>query len=86
MNRIFGILAGVGVGLGLMYIMDPERGARRRALIRDKAIGMKNDLTQMAEKNVTHMRNKAQGLLHEAKTTFSNGETENTGSESGQTA
>ena len=83
MNRLFGILAGVGVGLGLMYLLDPERGARRRALIREKAIGMKNDITEMAEKKATHMRNKAQGLLHEAKSTFANGETENV--ESAQT-
>ena len=83
MNRLFGILAGVGVGLGLMYLLDPERGARRRALIRDKAIGTKNDITEMAEKKATHMRNKAQGLLHEAKSTFANGETENV--ESAQT-
>ncbi len=83
MSNLLRILAGVGVGVGLMYLLDPDRGARRRALIRDKAIGMKNDLTQMAEAKATHMRNKAQGLLHEAKSTFSNGETENV--ESGQT-
>jgi hypothetical protein len=77
MNRLFGILVGVGAGLGLMYLLDPERGARRRALIRDKAIGLKNDVAQMAEKQATHMRNKAHGLLHEAKSSFANGETEN---------
>ena len=59
MNGLFRILAVVGVGLGLMYLLDPNQGARRRALIRDKAVGMKNDLTEMAEKNAGHMRNKA---------------------------
>lgn len=29
-------LAGLGIGLGLMYILDPDRGRRRRALVRDK--------------------------------------------------
>ena len=81
MNRLLGILAGVGAGLGLMYLLDPNHGARRRALIRDKAIGMKNDVAQMAEKQAAHMRNKAQGLLHEAKSTFANGETEHAESE-----
>ena len=29
-------LWGLGIGLGLMYILDPDRGRRRRALARDK--------------------------------------------------
>lgn len=82
MNKVLGLLVGVGAGIGLMYLLDPNQGACRRALIRDKAIGMKNDITQMAEAKAADMRNRAQGLLHEAKSTFSNGETENV--ESGQ--
>jgi osmotically-inducible protein OsmY len=34
MNRA--ILTGLGIGVGLMYFLDPERGRRRRALVRDK--------------------------------------------------
>ena len=83
MNKLLGLLVGVGAGLGLMYLLDPNQGARRRALIRDKAVGVKNDITQMAESKATDLRNRAQGLLHEAKSTFSNGETEK--AESGQT-
>jgi hypothetical protein len=29
-------LTGLGIGIGLMYFLDPERGRRRRALLRDK--------------------------------------------------
>jgi osmotically-inducible protein OsmY len=32
------ILTGMGIGVGLMFFMDPERGRRRRALVRDKIV------------------------------------------------
>jgi hypothetical protein len=31
-------LIGAGVGAGLMFMLDPARGARRRALVRDKMV------------------------------------------------
>ena len=37
MNRN-GLLAGAGLGALLMFMADPNRGARRRALVRDKAV------------------------------------------------
>lgn len=30
------VLTGLGLGVGLMYFLDPERGRRRRALVRDR--------------------------------------------------
>ena len=36
MSHALSILAGVGMGAGLMYILDPQTGRRRRALARDK--------------------------------------------------
>jgi hypothetical protein len=32
------ILIGLGLGAGLMYVLDPDRGKRRRAQSRDKVI------------------------------------------------
>ena len=29
------LLTGIGIGFGLMYALDPERGRRRRAMLRD---------------------------------------------------
>lgn len=32
------VLTGLGVGAGLMFLLDPERGRRRRARVRDRAV------------------------------------------------
>ena len=39
MNKAAMILTGMGVGAGLMYILDPDRGRRRRTHARDRAAG-----------------------------------------------
>ncbi|HVF46342.1 MAG TPA: YtxH domain-containing protein [Pyrinomonadaceae bacterium] len=67
MNRIFAILGAVGAGAALMYLFDPNGGRRRRALIRDKAVGISNDVTQAVEAKSHDLANRAQGFLHEAK-------------------
>ena len=85
MGKILGLLSGVGIGVALMYVLDPERGKRRRALIRDKAIGLKNDLSDMAEKKAVDMKNRAQGMLHEAKSALSKDKTGDPMPETGQT-
>ena len=84
MNRIVGLLGGIGIGVALMYVFDPERGKRRRALIRDKAIGLKNDISGMAEKRAVDMKNRAKGMLHEAKSALSNDKSENPVPDGGQ--
>ena len=41
-------LTGLGIGLGLMYFLDPERGRRRRARVRDKLTRVLNVGTDAA--------------------------------------
>jgi len=38
MNKAITWLYGAGIGAGLMYVFDPERGRRRRALARDQIV------------------------------------------------
>ena len=38
MNRGLALGAGLGIGTSVMYLFDPDRGKRRRALLRDKLV------------------------------------------------
>lgn len=71
MNNILKILGGIGVGAALMYLYDPKDGNQRRALIRDKAVGLTNDAREAISRQKDDLSNRAQGLLHEAKAQLS---------------
>jgi hypothetical protein len=36
--RSLTFIGGVGIGMGLMFLFDPERGSHRRAMIRDAVV------------------------------------------------
>lgn len=38
------LLIAAAIGAGLMYLLDPDGGRRRRALARDKAVHLKNTI------------------------------------------
>lgn len=62
MSSARAFLAGVGLGAGLMYVFDPQMGCRRRALARDRAVGLAHEAREAAEVVAQDMRNRAQGL------------------------
>lgn len=67
-------LMGVGVGAALMYFFDPDRGRRRRALVRDKVEAAGNKASDYAEKMGRDFRNRAYGMVEETKALFRNEE------------
>ena len=77
MKGITAILSGIGIGAALMYLFDPKGGNRRRALIRDKAVALKNDAGEAISGRAKDLSNRAKGLMHEAKSTFSSEENQN---------
>jgi len=48
-----------------MYFMDPQQGARRRIMVRDKANRFVNNIDESIEKAVEDSRNRARGVLSE---------------------
>lgn len=70
MNKKVALVGGLGLGAALMYLFDPDRGRRRRALIRDKAEGAANKAGDYAGKMSRDFRNRAYGLVAETKSMF----------------
>jgi uncharacterized membrane protein len=64
------IVKSFGLGLGVMYFLDPDRGRRRRAMVRDAVVGTYNDVAEGIEGAVRDSRNRLQGLVAETGAAF----------------
>jgi hypothetical protein len=64
MNKALTFGAGLGLGTGLMYLLDPDRGRRRRALLRDKGAWALRKTGDCIEVTAHDLRNRAQGITH----------------------
>ena len=65
MNRTVELISAAGIGAGLMYLFDPDRGKRRRAEIRDKAKHVNRVAIQAVEKTERDLRNHLRGAIAE---------------------
>jgi hypothetical protein len=70
MNNKAALVGGIGLGAALMYLFDPNRGRRRRALIRDKFEAAANTTSDYAGKMSRDLRNRAYGVVAETKSMF----------------
>ena len=66
--QILLILGGIGLGAGLMYILDPRAGRRRRALAYDKVRSYWHATGDYMAKTGRDVRNRTRGLVAEART------------------
>src|SRR5207245_245605 len=64
------VLSGMGVGAGLMYFLDPDRGNRRRALVRDKMVHLLHESGD-AMGTISHdLGHRTAGLAAETRSRF----------------
>lgn len=59
---------GLAMGAGVMYILDPQLGRRRRALARDQLIHFSKVARRFSFKKARHITNRAKGVVAEART------------------
>jgi len=57
---------GAGLGAGLMYLLDPQGGGRRRALARDKAVHAYHVSSEALRKSSVDLANRSRGLVASA--------------------
>ena len=51
----FSFITGLLAGAGIMYLMDPDRGNRRRSLVRDKTVSLANQASDMIQSTAERM-------------------------------
>src|SRR5689334_14163914 len=56
------LVSGLGLGAGLMYLLDPQGGGRRRAQVRDKAASAWSSGSDVVRKTSRDLGNRSKGL------------------------
>jgi hypothetical protein len=74
MRRELTLLSGIGAGVALMYMLDPDRGGRRRALARDRVARLANKTPDALNATARDLSNRARGLASEVGSMFRGGE------------
>jgi uncharacterized membrane protein len=64
------LLAGMVIGAGAMYLLDPDRGARRRSLLRDQGVHVGHKLGDGLAATARDARNRTVGAAAEMRSRF----------------
>lgn len=70
MNKSVKLVSAAGVGAGLMYMFDPDRGKRRRALVRNKMTHAAKLAGDVAGRTGRDVRNHVRGVFAKAVSLF----------------
>jgi osmotically-inducible protein OsmY len=58
---------GIAYGAGMMYMLDPDKGMSRRARIRDKMVGIRNEARWQFGRRMRYLLHRAQGAVAETR-------------------
>jgi uncharacterized membrane protein len=70
MERQGKLIGGIMLGAGAMYVLDPDRGARRRSLLRDRFVHAGHKLGDGLAATARDTRNRAVGAAAELRSRF----------------
>jgi len=65
--RLFTLLAAAGAGAALAYLLDPQQGRQRRAMVRDKLNSQIKTVQERAPKIAKDLQNRAHGVVAETR-------------------
>ena len=63
MDTRWTLAAGIATGAGLMFLLDPQGGTRRRALVRDKFVRVSNKGAGAADATARDLANRTKGVV-----------------------
>jgi uncharacterized membrane protein len=63
LERTRAIVSGLAAGAGLMYMLDPDRGRRRRAHVRDKAAHLRRQTDRAVGVTSRDIKHRAEGFM-----------------------
>jgi len=66
------LIAGLIVGAGAMYLLDPDRGHRRRSLLRDRGVHLGHKVGDGLAAKARDVRNRSAGAAAELRSRFRN--------------
>ena len=70
MNKGLAFGSGLGLGTAAMFLLDPDRGKRRRALIRDKVVWATRKTGEGLDAAAKDLSNRAHGIASEVQSKF----------------
>ena len=66
-------VAALAAGVGLMYLLDPNDGARRRNTLLGKVTRCLNETGDFARRTGRHLANRSRGMAHDTRSMFQRG-------------